>query len=150
MSEWNVIHENVHTKHSVFTAPDAHMHTSLCYTLWAYNQQLRQSNIWSVHITSIGKENRSSEWLSYKEHKGERGTGHPHKQSEGLGGVLWMYKAGLKWPVIAMAITRKPHCLSVSLPSSITSQSILCNYFKVCTKFSLKGAEWLTRSDCQR
>ena len=25
MSEWNVIHENFHTKHSVLTAPDAHM-----------------------------------------------------------------------------------------------------------------------------
>ena len=25
MSEWNVIHENFHTKHSVFTAPDEHM-----------------------------------------------------------------------------------------------------------------------------
>ena len=25
MSEWNVTHENFHTKHSVFTAPDAHM-----------------------------------------------------------------------------------------------------------------------------
>ena len=27
------IHEHFHTKHSVFTAPDAHMHTSLSYTL---------------------------------------------------------------------------------------------------------------------
>ena len=25
MSEWNVIHENFHTKHSVLTAPDEHM-----------------------------------------------------------------------------------------------------------------------------
>ena len=41
MSEWNVIHENFHTKHSVFTAPDAHTHTSFSYTLWAYNQQLK-------------------------------------------------------------------------------------------------------------
>ena len=38
MSEWNLIHENFHTKHSVFTSPDVHMHTSLSYTLWAYNQ----------------------------------------------------------------------------------------------------------------
>ena len=33
MSEWNIIYEHFHTKHSVFTAPDAHMHTSFCYTL---------------------------------------------------------------------------------------------------------------------
>ena len=25
MSEWNFMHENVHTKHSVFTEPDAHI-----------------------------------------------------------------------------------------------------------------------------
>ena len=27
-----MIHENFHTKHSVFTVPDAHMHTSHSYT----------------------------------------------------------------------------------------------------------------------
>ena len=40
---------------------------------------------------------------------------------------------------------------SVSLLSLavVMSQSILCNYFKVCTKFTLEGrAERLTRSDC--
>ena len=36
------------------------------------------------------------------------------RQSEGLGGVVWVYKIGLKGPVIAMAITRKPQSLSVS------------------------------------
>ena len=35
------------------------------------------------------------------------------RQSEGLGGVVWVYKIGLKWPVIAMAISRKPQSLSV-------------------------------------
>ena len=42
------------------------------------------------------------------------GGGGGAKQSEGLGGVLWVYKIDLKWPVIAMAITRKPQpfCLS--------------------------------------
>ena len=44
MRGWNVIHENIHTKYSVFTAPDAHMHTSLSYILWAYNQQIRQKH----------------------------------------------------------------------------------------------------------
>ena len=29
---------------------------------------------------------------------GGGGGGHSHKQSEGLGGVLWVYKIGLKWP----------------------------------------------------
>ena len=46
-----------------------------------------------------------------------RNKNHSHKQSEGLGGVTWVYKVGLKWPVIAMAITRKPH--SVSLPIAV-------------------------------
>ena len=26
----------------------------------------------------------------------------------GLGGVLWVYKVGIKWPDIAMAISQKP------------------------------------------
>ena len=63
-------------------------------------------------MTSIGKENRSSQCLSYKKKTvrekkgaggwGERkktrrgGGGHSHKQSEGLGGVAWVYKIGLK------------------------------------------------------
>ena len=36
------------------------------------------------------------------------------RQSGGLGGVVWVYKIGLKRPVIAMAITRKPQSLSLS------------------------------------
>ena len=54
-------------------------------------------------MTSIGKENRSSQCLSYREKKEEEkggleggGGGHSHKQLEGLGGVLWVYKIGLK------------------------------------------------------
>ena len=31
-----------------------------------------------------------------KNSKGGGGGGHSHKQSEGLGGVLWVYKMGLK------------------------------------------------------
>ena len=75
-------------------------------------------------MTSFGKENRSSQCLSYKEQQGrgeeEKKEGcvggglHSHKQSEGLGGALWVYKIGLKRPVIAMAITRKPQSLSLS------------------------------------
>ena len=33
---------------------------------------------------------------------------------EGEKEVLRVYKVGLKWPVIAMAVTRKPHGLSLS------------------------------------
>ena len=40
---------------------------------------------------------------------------HSHKQSKGLGRALWVYKVGLKLPIIAMTITGKPHCLSLSL-----------------------------------
>ena len=36
-------------------------HTSFSYILWAYNQQIKQQNIWSVHMTSIRKENGSRE-----------------------------------------------------------------------------------------
>ena len=69
MSEWNVIHENFHTKYSVLTAPDEHMpyiiQLHIMSIQWAYYEQMKQQNIWSVHITSIGKE--SSQCLSYKE-----------------------------------------------------------------------------------
>ena len=71
MSEWNVIHENFHTKHSVLTAPDEHMpyiiQLQIMSIRWAYYQEMKQQNIWSVHMTNIGKENRSSQSLSYKE-----------------------------------------------------------------------------------
>ena len=70
MSEWNFIHENFDTKHSVLTAPDEHMsyiiQLHIMSIRWAYYEQMKQQNIWSVHMTSIGKENRS---------KGEGGGG---------------------------------------------------------------------------
>ena len=56
-------------------------------------------------MISIGKENRSSQCLSYKEQregeggggeKKKRGRGWVGRQSEGLGGVVWVYKIGLK------------------------------------------------------
>ena len=46
--------------------------------------------------------------------KGKKRGGGVGRQSEGLGGVVWVYKIGLKWPVIAMAITWKLQSLSVS------------------------------------
>ena len=75
MSEWNVIHENVHTKHSVLTAPDEHMpyiiELHIMGLRWAYYEQMKQRNIWSANMTSIGGGggggNRSIQCLSYKE-----------------------------------------------------------------------------------
>ena len=46
MSAWNVIHENAHTKHSVFTAPDEHM-----------------PYIIQLHIMSIQPVNKKAEHL---------------------------------------------------------------------------------------
>ena len=125
MSEWNVIHENFHTKHSVLTAPDEHMpyiiQLHIMSIRWAYYEQMKQQNIWSVHVASIRKENRSKAYL-IKNSKGEgggktkkqkTGVGLVGRHSEGLGRVVWVYKIGLKWPVIAMAIARKPQSLSL-------------------------------------
>ena len=43
MNEWNVIHENFHTKHSVLTAPDEHMpyiiQLHIMSIRWAYYEQ---------------------------------------------------------------------------------------------------------------
>ena len=77
MSEWIVIHENFHTKHSLLTAPDEHMpyiiQLHIMSIQWAYYEQMKQQNIWSVHMTSIRKE--SSQCLSYKEQRGGGGGG---------------------------------------------------------------------------
>ena len=42
MSERNVRHENFHTKHSVFIAPDAHMHTSVINELYRERERERE------------------------------------------------------------------------------------------------------------
>ena len=87
------------------------------------------------------KKKKSSQLLSYKEQWGRGGGGgDSQKQSEGLSGVLWVYKMGLKSPVMQWQ-SLENLSLSLSLPSSIMSQSILCNYFKVCTKLTLEGIE---------
>ena len=45
MSEWNVIYENFHTKHSVLTAPDEHMpyiiQLHIMSIRWAYYEQMK-------------------------------------------------------------------------------------------------------------
>ena len=90
-------------------------HTSFSYVLWAYGEHIMSKwssmNIWSIHMTSIGKENRSSQCLSYKEQSRRRGWGWGgngggwgwggRKAVGRTGGVVWVYKIGLKWPVIA-------------------------------------------------
>ena len=76
MSEWNVIHENIHTKHSVLTAPDEHMpyiiQLHIMSIRWAYYKQMKQQNVWSVHMTSIGKKTVA---VKAKNSKGEGGGG---------------------------------------------------------------------------
>ena len=91
MSDWNVIRENFHTKHTVLTAPDEHMpyiiQLHIMSIRWAYSEQMKQQNIWSVHMTSIGKETEAVNAFLIKNSKGEGGGG-VGKQSEGLGGVV--------------------------------------------------------------
>ena len=52
MSEWNIIHENFHTKHSVLTAPDEHMpyiiQLHIMSIRWVYYEQMKQQFIWLV------------------------------------------------------------------------------------------------------
>ena len=45
--------------------------------------------------TNVGERKTVNAYL-IKNRKGEGGRGHSHKQSAGLGGVVWMYKIGLK------------------------------------------------------
>ena len=50
MSEWYVIYENFHTKHSMLAAPDEHMpyiiQLHIMSIRWAYYEQMKQQNIW--------------------------------------------------------------------------------------------------------
>ena len=104
MSEWNVIHENFHTKHSVFTAPDEHMpHIIQLHIMsirWAYYEQMKQQNIWSVHMTSIWKERESLGGVSggegreraWEEREGE-GKWTPQTQ-HGRSGATWIWRRG--------------------------------------------------------
>ena len=74
MSEWNVIHENFHTKHSVLTAPDEHVpyiiQLHIMSIWWAYYEQMKQQNIWSVHMTSFGKKTEAVNVYLIKNSKG--------------------------------------------------------------------------------
>ena len=78
MSEWNVIHENVHTKPSVLTAPDEHMpyiiQLHIMSIRWAYYEQMKQQNIWSVHMIISEKKTEAVNAYLVKNSKGEGTT----------------------------------------------------------------------------
>ena len=81
MTPWvsETLYMRISAQNSVFTAPDGHMHTSLSYTSWAYNQQIRQWNIWSVHM--------SGKWYWSKlEKKTAAVNAYLIKKSKGAGG----------------------------------------------------------------
>ena len=118
-------------------------HTSFSYILWTYGEHImnkwssRTSDqfIWLVSEKKTeavnayliknskgegevgeggGKKKRKRKKEKKKKEKKGGGGGGFGRQSEGLSGVVWVYKIGLKWPVIAMAITRQPQSLSLS------------------------------------
>ena len=90
-------------------------HTSFSYILWAYGEHIMSK--WSSRTSDqfiwLVSENKTEAVNAFliKNSKGEggwrggRGGGGVGRQSEGLGGVVWVYKTGLKWPVIAMRET---------------------------------------------
>ena len=78
MSEWNVIHENFHTKHSVLTAPDAHMpYIIQLHILWAYGEHIMSK--WSSRTPD------QFIWL-VSEKKTEAVNAYLIKNSKGRGG----------------------------------------------------------------
>ena len=123
-------------------------HTSFSYILWACGEHImsKWSSRTSDHFIWLVSEKKTEAVKAYliKNSKGEGGgrgkkrkerkkkknggRGLVGRRSEGLGGVVWVYKMGLKWPVIAMAITPKPQSVSLSLavlchkPSYVTSR----------------------------
>ena len=72
MSEWNLIHENFHTEHSVFTAPDVQ------------NITVTHAYITQLYIMSIQPVNKAAEHLINstpvleKEKKKEKKTVNPY------------------------------------------------------------------------
>ena len=71
MSEIWYMTENFHTKNSVFTAPDVHMHTSLSYIIMSRQPVNKAENIWSTPVLETRRKKRrrkkSSQCFSYKE-----------------------------------------------------------------------------------
>ena len=129
MSEWNIIHENFHTQHSVLTAPDEHMpyiiQLHIMSIWWAYYDKKWSSRTSDQFIWLVSeKKTEPVNACLIKNSKGDcKGGGRKNKTGEGVGrkavrrtgrSCMGVYKIGLKWPAIAMAITWKPQSLSVS------------------------------------
>ena len=69
MNEWvnyMRIKKNLHTKQRVHNASGSRAYITQLYNMRHF-QQIRQQNIWSIHMASIGKENRGKQCFSYKE-----------------------------------------------------------------------------------
>ena len=76
MSEWHVIRENFHTKHSVFAAPDEHIiQLHIMSIRWSYYEQMKQQNIWPVHILVSEKKTEAVNAYLIKNSNGEVGGG---------------------------------------------------------------------------
>ena len=147
MSELNFIHENFHTN---IACSQRQMHTYIHHSVIHFEHRTSKQGsktsdqfIWLLLERKRKQQHRSSQCLSYtertvRERENKKKESHSHKQSL-LGGVIWVYKV-------------TSHCngnhsktsLSVSLPSSILLQSILCNCLRwahFCCKSLLEGAE---------
>ena len=99
-------------KHRVFTAPDEHMAIIIQLHIMSIQPASKaaehqiSSELWPVSEKKT--EATNAYFIKNTKGEGEKrrkaaggigcGRGHSHKQSEGLGGVLWVYKIGLKWP----------------------------------------------------
>ena len=113
-----MIHENFHTKHRVHSARCTHTY------------------ITQLYITSIQPVNKAVEHLMNSTPVFGRGR-KKEKEKKAVNTYLIKNSKG-GWEgwgagVLSQAVGRTGR--------SIMSQSILCNYFKVCTKFTLEGAE---------
>ena len=93
MSEWNVIHENFHTKHSVSQRQMNTCHTSFSCILWEYGEHImsKWSSRTSDHFIWLVSEKKTEAVNAYliKNSKGEGGWGveerNPPKRGDGVG-----------------------------------------------------------------
>ena len=96
MSEWNLIHENFHTKHSMLTAPDEHMSYIIqLHKLWAYGEHVMSK--WSSRTSDqfiwLVSEKKTEAVNAYliKNSKGE-GEGGEEKKTGWGGGLKGSWK----------------------------------------------------------
>ena len=91
MSEWNFIHENFHTKHSVLTAPDEDMpyiiQLHIMSIRWAYYEQMKLSRTSDQFIWLLSeKKTEAVKAYLIKNSKGEGGGGGERGGERGGGG----------------------------------------------------------------